>query len=73
MSVEAVAIEVCRVEADLEKLLAPDCSEWDRAAEAAVLVEPTPLERVPSAYVQVSWRDRPRGGVYHPVRVSRAR
>ncbi len=63
MAVEAVPIEVCRVEADLEKLLAPDSSEWDRAAEAAVLVEPTPLERVPSAYVQVSWRDRPRGGI----------
>ena len=63
MAVEAVPIEVCRVEASVEKLLAPDSSEWDRAAEAAVAVEPTPLERVPSAYVQVSWRDRPRGGI----------
>jgi DMSO reductase family type II enzyme heme b subunit len=63
MAVEALSIEVCRVEADLAKLLAADAAEWSGAAEAAVSVEPTPLERVPSAYVQVSWRDRPRGGI----------
>jgi DMSO reductase family type II enzyme heme b subunit len=63
MAVEVVGIEVCKAEADLEKLLAPDGAEWSRAAEAAVPIEPTPLERLPSAYVQVSWRDRPRGGI----------
>jgi DMSO reductase family type II enzyme heme b subunit len=63
MAVEALSIEVCRVESDLSKLLAGDAGEWGGAVEAAVAMEPTPLERVPSAYVQVSWRDRPRGGI----------
>jgi DMSO reductase family type II enzyme heme b subunit len=63
MAVEAVRIEVCQTEAGLEKLLAPDAAEWSHAEEAVVAVEPTPLDRLPSAYVQVSWRDRPRGGI----------
>jgi len=63
MDVEVVSIEVCKLEADLEKLLAPDSGEWDRAAEAVVSVTPTPLDRQPSAYVQVAWRDRPRSGL----------
>jgi DMSO reductase family type II enzyme heme b subunit len=63
MTVEVVRIEVCEVEADLEKLLAPDAAEWSRAEEAVVAVEPTPLDRLPSAYVQFSWRDRPRGAI----------
>ncbi len=63
MASEVLPIEVCRVEAGLEKLLAADAAEWSGAAEAVVPVEPTPLERLPSAYVQVAWRDRPRGGI----------
>jgi DMSO reductase family type II enzyme heme b subunit len=63
MSGEAVPIEVCKLDAALEKLLAPDAGEWDRAAEAVVPIDPTPLDRLPSAYVQVSWRARPRGGI----------
>jgi DMSO reductase family type II enzyme heme b subunit len=63
MAVEAVPIVVCKVEADLGKLLAPDASEWGRAGEAVVKIEPTPLDRLPSAYVQASWRGRPRGGI----------
>jgi len=63
MAVEAVGIEVCKVETELEKMLAPDAAEWGRAGEAVVEVEPTPLDRLPSAYVQASWRDRPRGGI----------
>ena len=43
--------------------LAPDAAEWGKAEEAVVAVEPTPLERLPSAYVQVSWRDRPRAAI----------
>ena len=58
MAVEAVRIEVYRTEAGPEKLLAADAAEWGRAEEAVVAVEPTPLDRLPSAYVQVSWRDR---------------
>ena len=63
MAVEAVRIQVCKVEAGLEKLLASEATEWGGAAEAVVPVGPTPLERLPSAYVQVSWRDRPRSGI----------
>jgi DMSO reductase family type II enzyme heme b subunit len=63
MAVEVVSIEVCKVEAGPEKLLAPDSSEWGRAGEVVVPIEPTPLDRLPSAYVQVSWRDRPRGAI----------
>lgn len=63
MAVGVVPIEVCKVEAALEKLLDPDAEAWGRAAEAVVAVEPTPLDRQPSAYVQVSWRDRPRGAI----------
>ena len=63
MAVEVVSIQVCKLEAALEKLLAPDTGEWDRAEEAVVPIDPTPLDRLPSAYVQVSWRDRPRGAI----------
>jgi DMSO reductase family type II enzyme heme b subunit len=63
MAGEAVAIEVCKVEAGVEKLLDPDAGEWGRAAEAVVAIAPTPLDRQPSAYVQVSWRGRPRSGM----------
>ncbi len=63
MDVEAVTIKVSKLEAALEKLLAPDSGEWDRAAETVVSVVPTPLDRQPSAYVQVAWQDRPRSGL----------
>ena len=63
MTVEVVSIQVSKLEASLEKLLAPDAGEWGGVEEAVVPIEPTPLERLPSAYVQVSWRDRPRGAI----------
>ena len=63
MALEVVSIEVCKVEADLEKLLAADAGEWDGAAEAVVPVGPTPLDRLPSAYVQAAWADKPRSGI----------
>ncbi|MGB6846829.1 MAG: hypothetical protein WBG05_01325 [Thermoanaerobaculia bacterium] len=63
MAVEVVSIQVCKLEAALEKLLAPDTGEWDGAKEAVVPIDPTPLERLPSAYVQASWRGRPRGAI----------
>jgi len=63
MADEVVPIAVCKLEVALEQLLAPDSPEWDRAAETVVPVAPTPLDRLPSAYVQVAWRDRPRGGI----------
>jgi DMSO reductase family type II enzyme heme b subunit len=63
MAVEVVSIQVCKLEAALEKLLTPDTGEWDGAKEAVVPIDPTPLDRLPSAYVQASWRDRPRGAI----------
>jgi DMSO reductase family type II enzyme heme b subunit len=63
MAVEVVPIEVCKLEAALEKLLAPDDGKWERANEAEVAIDPTPLDRQPSAYVQTSWQDRPRSGI----------
>lgn len=63
MTAKPIRIDVCKVEADLEALLAPDAEAWTRAGEAAVPVEPTPLERLPSAYVQEAWRGKPRSGI----------
>ena len=63
MAVEAVPIEVCKLETALETLLAPDAGEWNRATEAGVPIDPTPLDRLPSAYVQVAWADKPRSGI----------
>jgi DMSO reductase family type II enzyme heme b subunit len=63
MAEEAIRIEVSEVTASLDALLAPDAGEWEGVAEAVVPVEPTPLERLPSAYVQVSWKDRPRSAL----------
>jgi DMSO reductase family type II enzyme heme b subunit len=66
-----VKLEAHKVEASLETLLAPDAGEWERAAEAVVPLEPTPLDRQPSAYVQAAWRGRPRSGL-REVRVRAA-
>jgi DMSO reductase family type II enzyme heme b subunit len=63
MSVELAQLEAREIGAGLEKLLAPDAAEWEGAGEVVVPLEPTPLDRQPSAYVQAAWRDRPRGGV----------
>jgi DMSO reductase family type II enzyme heme b subunit len=63
MAVDPLPIEVCRVEAALETLLAPYAREWGRTEEVTVPIGPTPVDRQPSAYVQASWRDRPRGGI----------
>lgn len=40
-------------------LLAPSHAEWASAEETLLPLEPTPLERQPSAYVQKSWESRP--------------
>jgi DMSO reductase family type II enzyme heme b subunit len=63
MAVDVVSIRVSKVEVGPEKLLAPDAAEWGKAEEAVVAIDPTPLERLPSAYVQASWKDRPRGAI----------
>lgn len=63
MAVELVHIEVFGVDVPVQELLVPDAREWERAEEAVVPLEPTPLERQPSAYVQVAWRGQARGGI----------
>jgi DMSO reductase family type II enzyme heme b subunit len=63
VTAELVSLEVSPVGAGLESLLSTDAQEWERVEEVVVPVEPTPLDRQPSAYVQVAWRDRPRSGV----------
>jgi DMSO reductase family type II enzyme heme b subunit len=63
MAVEVVPIEVRRLEAALETLLAPDAGEWRRTQEVAVPIEPTPLDRQPSAYVQAAWQGWPRSAI----------
>ncbi len=68
---EPVRIEVTKVLAPLDALLAPDAGEWEGVSEAVVSVKPSPLDRQPSAYVQMAWRDRPRS-VLGEVRVRAA-
>jgi len=48
------------VAVDVEKVRE---EEWERAEETVVPLEPTPIDRQPSAYVQVAWRDRSRSGI----------
>jgi DMSO reductase family type II enzyme heme b subunit len=45
------------------ELVSPADPAWERAAEVAVRLLPTPLEAQPSAYVQAAWAGRPRGGI----------
>ena len=63
VSVEPAVVNARRIRARLDALLDPNAKEWDRSEETAVWLEPTPLDRQPSAYVQVSWADRPRSDI----------
>ena len=63
MAVELVHIEVCKLQASVDALLAPGAEEWGRAEEAVVPLEPTPIDHQPSAYVQAAWRGQPRSGI----------
>jgi DMSO reductase family type II enzyme heme b subunit len=62
-TVELAPLDAREVEAPIETLLAPDAEEWGDTPEVVVPLEPTPLDRQPSAYVQASWHNRPRGGI----------
>ncbi len=39
----------------------PAATAWGKVAGASIPLQPTPLDRQPSAYVQASWRDRQYG------------
>lgn len=60
---QPATIEALRVRAAFETLLAPDARQWERATEAVIALQPTPVEQQPSAYVRAAWRNRPRGDV----------
>jgi DMSO reductase family type II enzyme heme b subunit len=55
-------ITPARVDGSLA-FVAPADPAWERAEEALVALEPTPLDQQPSAYVQRAWAGRPRGDV----------
>jgi DMSO reductase family type II enzyme heme b subunit len=50
-------------QAALEEILAPDGSAWNEITGEVIELRPTPLDRQPSAYVQVAWQDRNHGEV----------
>ncbi len=50
-------------EADLEDILAPNGGAWNDIDSKTVELAPTPLDRQPSAYVQVAWKDRGHGKI----------
>lgn len=63
VAAQQVAVNSRKVRASLETMLALDSSEWGRAEVAGLTLEPTPIERQPSAYVRRAWRDRPRSDI----------
>lgn len=63
VSEQPVAVGSRKVRAALDTLVAVDAKEWSRVEAVTVALQPTPLERQPSAYVRAAWQDRPRGGV----------
>ncbi|MFO1091437.1 MAG: ethylbenzene dehydrogenase-related protein [Hyphomicrobiales bacterium] len=52
---------ICRKVADLRPFLEPDSSEWTTVPPFPVEMVPAPLGLQPTAYVIVSWTDRPYG------------
>jgi DMSO reductase family type II enzyme heme b subunit len=55
------------VSASLEAMLPPTSEHWDSAEAVKVALEPTPLDRQPSAYVRTAWKDRRRGDIREVV------
>lgn len=58
---EQVVVNSHTVDASREAMLEVDSPGWDAAEVAAVGLEPTALDRQPSAYVRRAWQDRRRG------------
>jgi DMSO reductase family type II enzyme heme b subunit len=51
------------VSASLEAMLSPTSEHWESAEAVTVSLEPTPLDRQPSAYVRTAWKERRRGDI----------
>lgn len=60
---DVMAVRALAVEASLESMLAPGSEHWSATDPAVLPLEPTPLERQPSAYVRTAWKDRRRGDI----------
>ncbi|MCZ7630887.1 MAG: hypothetical protein M5U19_18405 [Microthrixaceae bacterium] len=58
---EQVVVNSHTVDTSREAMLEVDSPGWDAAEVAAVGLEPTALDRQPSAYVRRAWQDRRRG------------
>jgi DMSO reductase family type II enzyme heme b subunit len=56
-------LDVQHRQVPLEDILAPDSPAWDEIIGEVVELTPTPLDRQPSAYVQVAWQDKSHGEV----------
>lgn len=63
VAIQPASLSARLVRARFEVALAPNGAPWKRATESVIPLEPTPLDRQPSAYVQVAHRTRPRGNV----------
>lgn len=65
MSVAAqqVAVNSRKARVSLDAMLTLDSPEWARAEAVRAALEPTPMERQPSAYVRRAWRDRRRSDI----------
>lgn len=55
-----LAIEAGVLDAGPEALLDPGAPAWETVPGARLALEPTPLDRLPSAYVRAAWAKRPR-------------
>ena len=58
-TIEPVTLSARSVRSGLDTICDPEARDWERAGELLVGLEPTPLDRQPSAYVQTSWAHKP--------------
>lgn len=63
VAAEQLSVRSHGVRASIDEMLALDSPEWQRAEVATLDLEPTPIDRQPSAYVRRAWRDRPRSDI----------
>ncbi len=60
---EPPTVSARSVRSGLASLIDPGASDWDKADEAVIPLEATPLDSQPSVYVRAAWANRPRGRV----------
>ena len=57
------AVTATKVPGTVQSLLSPRAAGWDKAPEVKLALKPTPLEAIPSAYVQKAWEGKKRGRI----------